>query len=55
MSKVKMSRTMKQATDPGLLICDTISKEGLKYISEWDPDLHYDLVKARKKKGIKDK
>ncbi len=53
MSEYKMTRTMQKATDTGLLICDTISKEGMEYIAEWDPDLHYDLVKARKKKGIK--
>ena len=55
MSKVRMSRTMLKATETGVMICDTITPEGLAYIAEWDPDLHYELMKARKKKGIKDK
>ena len=53
MSKVKMSRTMQKATDTGLLICERFSKATLKYIAEWDPDLHFDIMKARKKKGVR--
>ena len=49
-----MSR-MKRATETGLLICERFSKPTLKYIANWDPDLHFDIMKARKKKGIKDK
>ena len=48
-----MSRTMIKATETGLLICERISDEGMKYISEWDPDLHYALTQARKKKKRK--
>ena len=47
-----MSKTQK-ATEIGLLICERISKATLEFISEWDPDLHYDVMKARKRKGIK--
>ena len=49
-----MSRTMARATKTGLLICDRIKKASLDYIAEWDPDLHYDIMKARKKMGIKE-
>jgi len=45
-----MSR-MKSATETGLLICERISTEGLKFISEWDPDLHYEIMQERKKKA----
>lgn len=46
---------MRAATRTGLKICERISKKGLDYIAYWDPDLHYDIMKARKKKGINDK
>jgi len=46
-----MSR-MSLAREIGLLICERISKKGLEYIEEWDPDLHYDIMRERKKKGI---
>lgn len=45
---------MAKATETGLLISHTISKAGLKYIAECDPDLHYAIMQARKKMGIKD-
>ena len=41
---------MKKATETGLLICERISPEGLKYIEEWDPDLHYEIMQERKKR-----
>ena len=44
---------MKSARTIGLMICERISKASLKYIEEWDPDLHYDIMQARKRKGIK--
>jgi hypothetical protein len=44
-----MSR-MRTATEIGLAICGTISEDTLKFIEEWDPDLHYALVQARKKR-----
>ena len=47
-----MSR-MKIATEIGLSICATISEDTLKFIEEWDPDLHYALVQARKKRNRK--
>jgi len=47
-----MSR-IKVATSIGLAICERISKKGMAYIAEWDPDLHYALMMERKKKGIK--
>lgn len=49
-----MSR-MKIATEIGLGICERISEDSLKFIEEWDPDLHYDLVQARKKRSRKRK
>lgn len=45
-----MSRTMRKATETGLLICESISPEGLKFIEEWDPDLYYEIMQARKKR-----
>ncbi len=45
-----MSRTMKKATETGLLICETISKESLAFIEEWDPDLHYEIMHELKKR-----
>lgn len=42
---------MKRARSIGLKIADRLSDETMKYIEEWDPDLHYDLVQARKKKS----
>jgi len=51
-SKMGNSR-MKSARTIGLMICERISKASLKYIEEWDPDLHYDIMQARKRKGIK--
>ena len=47
-----MSR-MKTATSIGLAICERFSKATLKYIAEWDPDLHYEIMKERRKKGIR--
>jgi len=46
MSKMSIAREI------GLLICERISKKGLEYIEEWDPDLHYDIMRERKRKGI---
>lgn len=48
-----MSRLQKKATETGLLICERFSQATLRYIEEWDPDLHYAVMKARKQKGIK--
>ena len=48
-----MSRIQRNATEIGLLICERFSDATLRYIAEWDPDLHYDVMKARRKKGIK--
>ena len=45
-----MSR-MRTATEIGLAICEKISEDSLKFIEEWDPDLHYALVQARKKRS----
>ena len=50
---VPMSRVQRNATEIGLTICERISPATLKFIEEWDPDLHYALKKARKRKGIK--
>ena len=50
-----MTSHMQRATETGLLICDRISKASLDYIEEWDPDLHYEIMKTRKKMGVKDK
>jgi len=41
---------MKVARDIGLRICERISKKGMNYIEEHDPDLHYDIVQERKKR-----
>lgn len=48
-----MTSRMAKATETGLLICERISKESLAFIEEWDPDLHYALVQARKKRKRK--
>ena len=48
-----MSRVQKNATEIGLSICERFSKATMKFIEEWDPDLHYALKKARQQKGIK--
>ena len=48
-----MSRIQRKATEIGLSICERISPATLKFIEEWDPDLHYALMKARRRKGIK--
>ena len=48
-----MSRVQRVATEIGLLICERFSKATIDYIEEWDPDLHYAVMKARRKKGIK--
>jgi len=51
-----MTSRMKRATETGIAICETISEESMKFIAEWDPDLHFALVQARKKrtrKGVK--
>jgi hypothetical protein len=45
--------SMKIAKQIGLDICERISKAGMKFIDEHDPDLHYELVQERKKRGIK--
>ena len=50
-----MSRIQRAATEIGLLICERFSDATLDYIAEWDPDLHYAVMEARKQKGIKDK
>jgi len=49
-----MSR-MAIATEIGLAICERFSKATLAYIDEMDPDLHYAIMQARRKKGVKDK
>ena len=41
---------MKAATAIGLKIQERISDASLKFIEEWDPDLHYSIVQLRKKK-----
>jgi hypothetical protein len=41
---------MRTAKSIGLKLADRISDASMKYIEEWDPDLHYELVEARKKK-----
>ena len=48
-----MSRTQRVATEIGLAICETISDDTMKFIEEWDPDLHFALVQARKKRNRK--
>jgi len=48
-----MTRVQRTATEIGLLICERMSDATLAFIEEWDPDLHYALMKARRKKGIK--
>jgi len=42
MSKMKTARAI------GILLEDRISEAGMRFIEEHDPDLHYDLVQARK-------
>lgn len=49
---MKMSR-MRIATEIGLTLYDRISEASLKFIEEWDPDLHYALVQARKKHEVR--
>ena len=44
---------MKEATATGLLICDRIKPASLKYIEEWDPDLHYEIMQKLKKQKRK--
>lgn len=46
---------MQEARRIGLLICERFSQGTLDYIEEYDPDLHFDIMKERKKKGVKDK
>lgn len=48
-----MGNSMKVARQIGLSICERIKKNGMQFIAEYDPDLHYDLVQERKKRGIK--
>ena len=48
-----MSRIQRYATETGLLISERFSKATLDFIEEWDPDLHYAVMQARKRKGIK--
>jgi len=45
---------MKTAREIGISIAERISAKGMRFIEENDPDLHYDLVQARKVKGLKD-
>ena len=47
-----MSRTQRKAIEIGLAISDRISKASLKFIEEWDPDLHYAIMEARKEKKV---
>ena len=49
--------SMREAKTTGLLICRTISKKGLKFIEENDPDLHYEIMQilSKTKKGGKSK
>ena len=47
-----MSRVQKKATEIGLLICERFSDATIKFIEEWDPDLHYAIMQARKKRGV---
>ena len=47
-----MSR-MSTARMIGILIAERISKAGMRFIEEYDPDLHYDLVQARKRRKSK--
>ena len=47
-----MSR-MRTATTIGLAICERISEDTMNFIEEWDPDLHFALVQARKKRRRK--
>jgi len=42
---------MKTALDIGLRICERISKKGLKFIEQQDPDLHYAIEQELKKRG----
>jgi len=44
---------MKIAQDIGFRICDRISKRGLKFIEQQDPDLHYEIEQELKRKGKK--
>jgi hypothetical protein len=46
--------SMQTAKQIGLDICERISKKTMRFIDEYDPDLHYELVQERKKRGIKD-
>ena len=48
-----MSRTQRNAIEIGLLICERFSKTTLVFLEENDPDLHYAVMKARRRKGIK--
>ncbi|MHA2047392.1 MAG: hypothetical protein ACW99G_21605 [Candidatus Thorarchaeota archaeon] len=48
-----MSRVQKRATETGLKISDRFSDATIKYIEEWDPDLHYEIMKVRKKRRRK--
>jgi hypothetical protein len=42
---------MKSATETGLLCCERIKPESLKFIEEWDPDLHYEITQELKKRN----
>lgn len=45
-----MVKGMSTARSIGLDICERVSKKGLRFIEEHDPDLYYDIMQ-RKKKG----
>ena len=48
--------SMANAKSIGLSISHTISKKGLKFIEEYDPDLHYEIMqRLAKQKGGKSK
>ena len=48
-----MTSSMARATETGLLICERILEDSLKFIEEWDPDLHYEIMQARKKRKVR--
>jgi hypothetical protein len=51
--KLMGNSRMKDARAIGLLICDRISKKGLEFIEDIDPDLHYDIIQELKKRSRK--
>ncbi len=48
-----MTSRMVTATETGLLICERIKPASLAFIAEWDPDLHYEIIKTLKKRNRK--